>query len=173
MWSERWLDGEWRTRTLVETPSIPGDRDDNVSGCACGSASVRLRQVSRSTKVNVSVTGPRMSPDGPNTIRPPTTEMKARTVCIFNRFPTRIGYSRLSIPATTPPPHKVRIRALPQLHSKARKRAAGIHTTNAPKTGTTARRPITTPQSNGTGRPSHQNISPPSRPCTAETANVP
>jgi hypothetical protein len=123
--------------------------------------------------VIVSTTGPRMSPEGPNHMRPPTTEMKARTVCCFSRFPTSTGRSRLSMVPTTSIPQSVSTSALPQLPSMARKSAAGIHTTKAPSTGTTASKAMTTPQSRAPGRPSHQNMSPPSTPCTVDTARVP
>lgn len=43
----------------------------------------------------------------------------------------------------------------------------------AVSSGTTASSAITSPHSSGAGRPSHQNISPPSRPCTEATASVP
>ena len=63
--------------------------------------------------------------------------------------------------------------AFSQLPSSARKIAAGIQTMNAPKTGTTASRAMTRPQSSGVGRPSHQNINPPRVPCTPATTTVP
>ena len=40
----------------------------------------RTRQISRANTVTVTANGPRMSPDGPNRMTPPTTEMNAGMV---------------------------------------------------------------------------------------------
>jgi hypothetical protein len=77
------------------------------------------------------------------------------------------------MPPTTSPPHDARITAFCQLPSSARKIAAGIQTTNAPKTGTTANKGMTRPQSSGVGSSSHQNINAPRVPCTPATTTVP
>jgi hypothetical protein len=128
--------------------------------CQPFGSAVRVRQTSRSSMVIVTAMGPRIIPAGPNSARPPTNEINAGTVWRFRRFPTSIGYRR-SMPPTTSQPHDTRITAFSQLPSSARKVAAGIQTTNAPKTGTTANKAMTRPQSSGVGRSSHQNINPP------------
>ena len=51
--------------------------------------------------------------------------------------------------------------------------AAGIHTTKAPSTGMMASNAITSAHNIGEGRPSHQNIRPPSAPWTTATMRVP
>ena len=63
-------------------------------------------------------------------------------------------------PADDHNPPEIKIKALTQLPSSNKNIAAGTQTTNAPSTGTMANKPMTTPQSNGVGRPSNQNISP-------------
>jgi hypothetical protein len=65
-------------------------------GFLCGyalAAAFRRLQISRSTLVTVNVTGPRIRPEGPRTISPPTMETNATMECIFNRRPTNFHES--------------------------------------------------------------------------------
>ena len=75
---------------------------------------VRTRQISNSDRVIVTASGPRMTPDAPNTTSPPTTDTNAGTVWSRRRFPTSIGYNTLSMPPTTTLPHTLKISAFPR-----------------------------------------------------------
>jgi hypothetical protein len=63
-------------------------------------------------------------------------------------------------------PMQSELSLFPTAHGGKKKMAAGSQITNAPSTGTIA-------SNAGAGRPSHQNINPPSAPCTAATTSVP
>ncbi len=51
----------------------------------------RARHVSRRNNVSVTMSGPRIIPERPNTTTPPTTAMKATTLCNCRRLPTKSG----------------------------------------------------------------------------------
>ena len=63
--------------------------------------------------------------------------------------------------------------AFSQCPSISRNAAAGSHTSAAPNSGSTATSAMTAAHKSGAGRPSHQNMSPPSVPCTSATTSVP
>lgn len=138
-----------------------------------GQAETGSRPISSRNSVIVKANGPRMMPEEPNRIIPPTIAIKEGMVCSLSRFPTRIGYMRLSMPPTTTVPQEARIRASNQLPCNARNMVNGIQITNAPRTGMIASIPITTPHNKGSGRSSHQNITPPNAPCTPAITTVP
>lgn len=92
------------------------DYDAAVGGDRVWLHGVRLRQISKSNTVTVKVTGPRIRPDGSNTIRPPTMAMKAGMVWSLSRVPIRIGYITLSIPPTSSRPVRRALGPFPNSH---------------------------------------------------------
>ena len=163
--------------SLSKAPWGPGDRSSSrssslppVSGSRCslprsGTASAGGRARCGVAKSLNGVVGEREDNGAEDQARrakdrEPANDRKRPAVCRRSRFPTRIGYSRLSISATTMPPQAARIAALPHCPVATRKIAAGSHIMNAPSTGTIASSAIIAPQRIGAGRPSPRTSAP-------------
>ena len=117
--------------------------------------------------------GPKINPDDPNKIKPPTNDKNISKVCCFKRLPTSIGLSKLSTVPITKVPHNNNIIACVHWPFSIKNMAAGNQITAVPNMGITAKKLIITPHNIGAGKPSTQNIRPPNKPCTAAIANVP